>query len=138
MKPKANRLVIRQIVRYGLVGLLSNAAGYLLYLLLTALGGSPKATMTGLYCLAATLGFFGNRQWTFADRGNPAAAAARYALAHLLGYAINFSLLWVLVDHYDFPHQAVQAGAVFVVALFLFVLFRTLVFTRQAQESSAS
>ena len=125
-----SRQSIRQMARYGLVGLLSNASGYLLYLLLTALGGEPKITMTGLYLLAASLGFIGNRQWTFADQGNPLASALRYALAHLGGYGLNLALLVILVDHFGYPHQWVQALAILVVAAYLFVVFRTFVFTR--------
>ena len=46
-------------------------------------------------------------------------------------------MLRVLVDHYGYPHQAVQAVAVFVVAFYLFIVFRTLVFTRQGQALGA-
>jgi putative flippase GtrA len=131
------RPLIRQILRYGLIGLLSNASGYVLYLLLTHLGLTPTRAMTSLYLVAATLGFVGNRQWTFADQGSIHASAARYTLAHLLGYAINLAMLRILVDHYGYPHQAVQALAVFVVAFYLFIVFRTLVFTRQGQALGA-
>jgi putative flippase GtrA len=131
------RPLIRQILRYGLIGLLSNASGYVLYLLLTHLGLTPTRAMTSLYLFAATLGFIGNRQWTFADQGNVQSSAARYTLAHLIGYAINLAMLRILVDHYGYPHQAVQAVAVFVVALYLFIVFRTVVFTRQTQQLGA-
>lgn len=84
--------------------------------------------MTVLYLVAAGLGFLGNRQWAFTHQGNPLTSAMRYALAHLAGYGINLSLLLVFVDRLAYPHQWVQAAAVPVVAVFLFVSFRYFVF----------
>jgi putative flippase GtrA len=120
----------RQFFRYALIGLLSNSAGYCVYLLITWLGIAPKTTMSVLYLTAASLGFFGNRQWAFTHRGNPFASAARYALAHLTGYGINLSLLLVFVDRLGYPHQWVQAAAIPVVAVFLFISFRYFVFPK--------
>lgn len=128
---------MKQLVRYAVVGIASNLAGYLVYLLVTWLGVGPKVTMTCLYGLGATVSFIGNRRWTFDHRGNLAAGAVRFAIAHLLGYLLNLSLLVVFVDHLGFPHQLVQAIAIFVVAGFLFVLFRWFVFP-PARETPAA
>lgn len=124
---------MRQLVRYALVGLLSNLAGYLVYLLLTWLYVGPKIAMTMIYVTGASVGYFGNRQWTFAHRGKMSATMLRYGLAHSFGYALNFAILDLFVDRLFFPHQAVQAVAIFVVAGFLFLLFKTFVFTERRQ-----
>ena len=120
--------VSRQFLRYALVGVFSNSVGYCAYLLITWWGGAPKTTMSVLYLLAASLGFLGNRLWAFSHRGNPLSSAVRYACAHLMGYGINLSLLMIFVDHLGYPHQLVQAAAIPVVAVFLFVCFRYFVF----------
>lgn len=122
-------MVGRQLWRYAMVGLLTNAAGYSVYLLLTmALGVAPKLAMTVLYLVGATAGFFGHRRVTFAYQGGHLGAGARYALAHLAGYGINLVLLQVGVESLGMAHQIVQAIAVFVVAAFLFVTFKLFVF----------
>jgi len=126
-----------QIFRYAVVGLLSNAAGYLIYLLVTWLGIGPKVAMTGLYVAGASLGFLGNRQWTFTSRGNVSSSLARYGIAHFLGYGINFFLLYVFVDRLGFPHQWVQGVAVFVVAFFLYISFRHFVFPETSRRAGA-
>src|SRR5271163_4497759 len=59
-----------RLLRFGLVGIASNIAGYLVYLLLTGIGGTPKLTMTVLYGVGATIGFIGNREFTFAHQGS--------------------------------------------------------------------
>lgn len=129
MNDRAERLrLLKQLISYGTIGLLSNLAGYLVYLGLTTLGTTPKATMTVLYAVGATLSFLANRKLTFSHEGSLLGAAGRYVLAHLAGYAINFALLWGFVDRLGYPHQWVQAIAIFVVAAFLFVVMRLFVF----------
>jgi putative flippase GtrA len=124
----AQRPVV-QLARYGLVGLASNLSGYLVYVLITYWGSEPKRTMTLLYIVGASIGYFGNRQWTFAHKGG-LGAGGRYLIAHLLGYLINLLLLLTFVDRLGYSHQWVQAVAIFVVAGFLFLAFKYFVFPK--------
>ena len=119
---------MQQLIRYGLVGLVSNAAIYFVYLLITYLGIEPKTAMTLVYIIGASIGFIGNRKWTFAHRGDSSSAALRYVLAHLFGYLLNLLILFTFVDHLGYVHQWVQAVAIIIVAGFLFVVFKYLVF----------
>ena len=117
-----------QLVRYGVVGVASNAAIYGLYLLITYLGMEAKLAMTLVYLVGATIGFVGNRKWTFEHSGAASGAGLRYVLAHTFGYLLNLTILYVFVDRYGYPHQWVQAAAIVVVAGCLFVIFKFLVF----------
>ena len=119
-----------QIVRYGLVGVASNLFGYVVYLLITYLGVEPKVTMTLLYVFGASIGFFGNRQWTFAYKGNWLESGVRYTIAHVFGYLINLLILLTFVDRLGYSHQWVQAAAIILVAGFLFLAFRYFVFPK--------
>lgn len=119
---------MRQLIRYGLVGVANNATLYLLYLLITYLGVEPKTTMTLLYIIGASIGFIGHRKWTFAHRGDYSSAALRYILAHLLGYLLNFLILFAFVDRLGYAHQWVQGMAIIIVAGFLFIVFKYFVF----------
>lgn len=123
-----------QFLRYALVGVLSNASGYLIFLLVTWLGVGPKLTMTLLYGVGATLGYFGNRHWTFSYRGHLWTSVAKYMVVHLCGYSINFFMLFYFVDRLGYPYQWVQAVAVVVVAIFLFVMFRGFVFRQHPEQ----
>ncbi|MDO9213372.1 MAG: GtrA family protein [Methylococcales bacterium] len=117
-----------ELIRYGLVGVASNATIYCVYLLITYLGVEPKAAMTLVYILGASIGFIGNRKWTFAHQGNATSAAIRYVLAHSFGYVLNFLILYTFVDHLSYAHQWVQAAAIIIVAGFLFIVFKYFVF----------
>lgn len=119
---------VPQLFRYVLVGLLSNAAGYLVYLVLTYYDGTPKLTMSLLYWVSAAVGFFGNRNLTFEHQGSILGAGIRYGIAHCIGYLLNLSMLVVFVDKLAFPHQWIQGVAIFAVAAFLFLAFKVFVF----------
>ena len=117
------------------VGLLSNGAGYLIYLLLTSFGVDPKLAMSVLYAVGTCIGFFGNRTWSFGHTGTLAPAVLRYAATYLVGYAINWMMLYVFVDRLGYPHPLVQAAAIAVLAVYLFLGLRHFVFPRKTIES---
>lgn len=119
---------MQQLIRYGLVGVASNATIYFVYLLITYLGVEPKTAMTLVYIIGASIGFIGNRKWTFAHSGDSSSAVLRYVLAHLFGYLLNFLMLLTFVDRLGYSHQWVQAMAIVIVAGFLFVVFKHFVF----------
>lgn len=123
-----SRKTLRQLLSYALIGVLTNALGYALYIGLTQVWGAPKLTMSLLYLVGATIGFLANRSFTFVHRGHIGATGVRYLLVQFLGYLINLALLLLFVDWLGFSHQIIQAIAVVVVAIFLFVLFRVFVF----------
>ncbi|WP_366919273.1 GtrA family protein [Variovorax ginsengisoli] len=117
-----------QLMRYGLVGLTVNLAGYAVYLLVTYLGAPPRAAMTVLYGVGAFGGFWGNKRLTFRHEGGVLRTATRYVLAHCLGYLINLAIFAVVIDKLGYPHQWAQAIGVFVVAGYLFLAFKFFVF----------
>jgi len=127
-KTMRNGAVVKQLLRYAVVGVTSNVTGYLVYLLVTHLGMEPKVAMSFLYALGATIGYFGNSSFTFSYKGGFLESGIRYGMAHSLGYVLNLALLLVFVDIFEYPHQLVQAIAVFIVAAFLFVAFKFFVF----------
>ncbi len=119
---------ITQFLRYVMVGLFSNLAAYLVYLYITHLGVAPKLAMTLLYTTSVVISFAGNRQLSFSYKGGISTAALRFIAAHICGYFLNLSILIVFADMMGYPYQIVQAVAMIVVALFLFVIFRYFVF----------
>jgi putative flippase GtrA len=122
------RPMSRPILRYAVVGVAGNFIGYAAYLALTWLGVPFKLAMSFLYALSICFSFLGNRNWAFEHRGNVVGAAWRFGLAHAAGYLLNLGLLTVFVDKLGYPHEWVQAAAIFVVGGFLFVVFKLFVF----------
>ncbi|MDG5467838.1 GtrA family protein [Deltaproteobacteria bacterium IMCC39524] len=126
---------LRQLIRYGVVGLLSNLLGYLVYLLITWLGVDPKLTVTLFYPLAATIAYSGHAQYSFAYKGGHASGFSRYVVAHVFGYLLNIASLYFFVDVLLYPHQLVQLCNIFLVAGFLFVAFKYFAFQSGKEEA---
>ena len=120
-----------------MVGLVSNAALYGLYLLLSAAGLGPKTAMTLVYVLGLVQTFLLNRRWSFAHRGGAGSALARYLSAYAFGYLLNFAILWFGVDRIGWPHQWVQAAAIVIVAGCVFLLCKYWVFSAGAREAAS-
>lgn len=125
-------LLLIELAKYGLAGAALNLSGYLVFLLMTYYGVGHKLAMTILYVAGVILGFWTHRKWTFRDAGNLTGAALRYLGTHIVGYLINFALLAVFVDTLHYSYRLVQIVAIFVVAGFLFVTFKYLVFVHPA------
>jgi putative flippase GtrA len=118
----------KQILRYGIVGVLSNSTLYIAYLVLTHSGMEAKKAMSLLYLIGLCVSFLGNRKWTFAHQGNMKATVTKYLLSHASAYALNFLILFVFVDRFGYAHQWVQFISIFVIAGYLFILFKFFVF----------
>lgn len=126
-----------QLLRYGVVGVVNNLVGYLVYLAATYLGATPKITMTVLYAVGAAIGFWGNRRLTFAHKGDVIGTGAKYLVIQSLGYLLNFLILSIFVDKLGYPHQLVQAAAIFIVAAFLFSAYKLFVFRQSNGQVEA-
>ena len=115
-------------LRFLVVGASNNAAMYGLFVVLSLVGVAaiPAATLT--YVLGMGISFFFHRRWTFRHTGHPGVAAARFITANVAGYLLNIALLHIFVGQLLLPQIPVQLGAVAVVAVLLFVLFRIWVF----------
>lgn len=57
-------------------------------------------------------------------------AALRYAAVYAIGYGINWGMLRYFVDVLHYPHALVQAAAMAVLVIYLFVALRYFVFPR--------
>lgn len=110
-----------QLIRYGLVGVVSNVSIYIVYLLMTYLGVEPKIAMTFVFIIGASIGFAGNKKWTFAYQDNSSKTALRFLVAYAIAYILNLFCMWVAVDRMGIPHYLVQAVNIVVIAVLLFI-----------------
>jgi putative flippase GtrA len=127
-----------EMLRFGLVGLGSNALLYLLYLAITAAGVEPKAAMSLLYIVGVLQTFILNKQWTFRHEGNVRRAVIRYWIAYACLYVGNIVLLVLFVDIAGFDHRIVQGVLILVFGLVLFALQKYWVFGTLPERRSSS
>jgi putative flippase GtrA len=121
-------MIRRQLLSFAVIGVSVNMSLYTVYLLLTRTLMGSRAAMTLTYCSAVLIGFALNSRVTFRFDGANRSALLRYIGAYSIGYAINFTGLWLLVDHCGAPHELVQGGMTLCLPAVLFLLQRYWVF----------
>ena len=120
---------MEQLIRYGVVGVATNIFAYLIYLFLSSYYLDPKHAMTVVYISGATLGYIGNRNWTFlSNKHHMIITFVRYIFSQFVGLVANYLMLIFFVDRLHYPHQIVQAFAIITIAIFLFVSCKYFVF----------
>ena len=129
------KTTLGELIKYGLIGLVSNVLGYLAFLIITYYGVEPKLAMTILYISTATLAFFGNKRLTFKFADRLMESSVRYIITHIIGYAINLTILIVFMDILGYSYHWVQAVAIFIVAGFLFLMFKYFVFPKTVPDN---
>ena len=117
-----------EFLRYAIVGLVSNAIGYIIYIALTLVNFEPKLAMSLIYGLIVLQTFIFNKNWTFRFGGADTPALMRYVISYLMGYVINLTSLVILVDHAGLPHELVQGMTILGVAALLFLAQKYWVF----------
>ena len=117
-------------LRYATVGIISNATGYLIYIVLNLAGCGPKLAMTLTYGVGVLQTFLFNRRWSFRFTGTVAPALVRYIAAYASGYFINLLALMLLVDRLGLSHVLVQGFMILIIATMLFLAQKYWVFPR--------
>jgi putative flippase GtrA len=120
-----------QIVRFGIVGFVSNIVLYLFYLGITNLGFGYKLVMSLLYIVGVLQTFVFNKKWTFSHHGQLNGTLIRYILIYVVGYFINLGALVIFVDRFCYPHQLVQSVMIPVIAVLIFAMQKLWVFRVQ-------
>ena len=118
----------KEFVRYACVGAATNAVGFLLYALFTKLGLSPILTISIFYPIQIGLAFYLNKKWSFSHQGRISTSAVRYLIAYLVCYVLNVAVLKFFSGYLNYSHLIVQAIAIFVMALLLFMAQKFWVF----------
>ena len=126
---------IRQIIRYGCVGLTLNGLAFLNYLVVAWALGSPKLAVAILYPVTAAIGYRAHGVVSFRSSGS-LNGFVRYALVHLGGYVSSLLIMYFGVDRLGIRHQYVQIAATLLVAAQLFIAFRIFVFVEAEQRTS--
>lgn len=118
----------RQIVSFGVIGIVSNGVLYVLYLALTSLGVGHKIGLTLVFATGVLCTYALNRRWTFRHNERIGSSAGRYIGAYFVGYLANVGSLILLVDVLKLPHRAVVLGLIVATAGLMFVLQKFWVF----------
>lgn len=128
---------VGEVVRFAVVGVVSNVVLYILYLVARRLGVEHNLAMTMAFLVGVAQTFVANRSWSFRSRERAAPALGRYVIVYLMAYLINLIASITLVDRLGFEDRIVQAFMVCLIAVLLFAAQKLWVF-RSAEPLGAA
>jgi putative flippase GtrA len=86
--------------RYSIVGVFTNAAVYVVFLLMVQASLHPVASSAVAYCLGILVSYSFNRSWTFKSSASHDRDAPRFVFAYVVGFVfaigcIAVCLIWL-------------------------------------------
>jgi putative flippase GtrA len=125
------------IVRYLIVGTLTNLFWYGIYIIGTWSGVPPLAMATISYLLAVVTSYAFNRQWSFSSSRPHAQAGPRYIVAYGIGYLNQMAWLYGLTYGLAIRHEISQLLAAGTTAILIFGILRFWVFATSRKAPQA-
>ena len=121
--------ILKQFLRFNVVGVLNTALTYGIYSGLVYLGLHHLAAVAVEYAFGIVFSYLLNKRFTFAVRGRAAPRTfARMLIAYVPMLLLNAALLWLLVDRLHWNKYAGQAVVLSFVAVLSFTAQRMFVF----------
>ena len=88
---------VGRLMRYGIVGVTTNAALYLVFIALLRLGLGPTVAAGLCYALGVALSYALNRRWTFASDASHGRDLPRFLLAYGTGLVSTMATITLLL-----------------------------------------
>ncbi len=120
--------ILRQFIRFNLVGVLNTLLTYGIYSGLVYLGVHHLAAVVIEYAFGIVFSYLLNKRFTFAVRGGGSRMFGRMLLAYIPTLLLNALLLWLLVDRLHWNKYVGQAVALGLVSVLSFIAQKVFVF----------
>lgn len=121
--------MIRQLARFGAVGVAAMAVHWLVVALLVPLGMAPLLANAIAFAVAFNVSYHGHRNWTFVATTPHATTFGRFLGVALLSFALNEALYYALLQR-GVEYRLALAIVLVAVAALTFVLSRYWAFRR--------
>jgi putative flippase GtrA len=89
--------MIRQLARFGAVGVAAMAMHWLVVALAVPLGLKPLLANLGAFAIAFNVSYAGHRHWTFAATTSHRSTFRRFLAVALFSFALNEGLYYILL-----------------------------------------
>ena len=90
--------MIKQMIKFGIVGVANTIIGYGTYLILIAFGINVQLAMAGNWVIGSIFSFFLNKYWTFGQKNNDFESVIRFIIVCTLAMLLNIALVTVAVN----------------------------------------
>lgn len=118
--------MLRQFLRYNLVGFINTVIGFGLIMLLMSMGVDAVLSNAMGYGFGAILSYFLNKHYTFTYKNNSIRVAIKFFGVLCVAYLLNYMVLMTLLATIN-PYIA-QAVSAVVYTMSAFIMMKLLVF----------
>ena len=91
--------MIKQIIKFGMVGVANTIIGYFTYLILIAEGINVQLAMAGNWIIGSIFSFFLNKYWTFGQKNNDFKSVIRFIMVCTFAMLLNIALVTIAVNY---------------------------------------
>jgi putative flippase GtrA len=116
--------VIRQLARFGVVGVAAMAVHWLAVTILVPLGLIPLIANVVAFAIAFNVSYLGHRNWTFASTNHHPTTLKRFFGVALASFVLNEILYYLLLTFTALDYRIALAVVLIAVAALTFVLSR--------------
>jgi putative flippase GtrA len=122
------KLGFRELVRYGLVGVIGAAIDFsLLNVFVQFTKFDVYQSLVFAFLISVIASYFLHSYWTFKVKNLPIKLIA-YCLTALVGLIINFTVMYLLIEGWEWWYNYAKLAALFVALVWNYTIAKTLVF----------
>ncbi len=136
MKDKIYALMVkhREIIKYGIFGVLTTLVNYVCYIALTRAFSMHELWGTGIaFAISIVFAYFTNRKWVFESTAKGKAQIAefsKFCLARVSGLFLDLGIMWLFVTHMGMNDLIIKILSNLFIIVLNFVISKVFVFKK--------
>ena len=122
---------ISQIIKYGSVGSVTNALGYIIYIAIAnIIGVSPPVSAIISGFLVISLSFYLNKRFSFGNNSKSISMAVNYYILYVGAIFFHSFIIFIFSNVFGFAHEIIAGISIILISCSLFLVQKFLLFKR--------
>ena len=122
---------ISQIIKYGSVGSVTNALGYIIYIAIAnIIGVSPPVSAIISGFLVISLSFYLNKRFSFGNNSKSISMAVNYYILYVSAIFFHSFIIFIFSNVFGFAHEIIAGISIILISCSLFLIQKFLLFKR--------
>ena len=122
---------IFQIIKYGSVGSVTNALGYIIYIAIAnIIGLSPPVSAIISGFLVISLSFYLNKRFSFGNNSKSISMAVNYYILYVGAIFFHSFIIFIFSNVFGFAHEIIAGISIILISCSLFLVQKFLLFKR--------
>ena len=122
---------ISQIIKYGSVGIVTNALGYMVYIVIAnIIGVSPPVAAIISGFLVISLSFYLNKRFSFGNNSKSISMAVNYYILYVSAIFFHSFIIFIFSNVFGFAHEIIAGISIILISCSLFLIQKFLLFKR--------